>query len=284
MNRERQTRLDGLIYANIFGALTPEERDELYEAAKDPDVFAKLMETEDLRSAMESPELRQSVRAALRPAPRLQPVPSRKWNPWWTLVWAVAGAAAVLLCVVLLQRPSSTDREVAVATPEHARPPRAPEGQPSSSTRPAQPDLQPAINLAPGPLTPVFGLDAQQSLAAQVAWADGQTVPHVHVGELLRIRIACPQRCTAWAFVLDPNGSARLLTSQQGITVSEGEPVILTDGSGGAPLAASIPGDSTVRVVAVERSTTLFPDGVLDVRGISGPAAVIDLHLVVDGG
>jgi len=280
MNRERQNRLDGLIYANIFGALTQEEREELYEAAKDPDVFAKLMETEDLRSAMESPELRQSVRAALRPEPRLQPAPSRKWNPLWTMTWAAAGAAAVLLCVVLLQRPSSTDREMAVAPPQNANAPRMPE--PSQGSRPSQPDLQPAIKAAPSPLAAVFGLDTQQSLAAQVAWADGQTLPHVHPGEVLRIRTACPQRCTAWAFALDPDGRTRLLTPQQGITVSEGEPVILTDGSGGTPLAPSVPGESTVRVLAVERSTALFPDGVLDVRGISGPVAVIDLHLVVD--
>jgi hypothetical protein len=75
------------------GNLTPEERRELLEGAlHDQQLFDELMEEEPLREALENPEVREELIAALQPA---QPAWKKIFRPWaWMPAAAAAGALA----------------------------------------------------------------------------------------------------------------------------------------------------------------------------------------------
>ena len=250
MNPKPDNRMVGLLYANTFGALTAEERKELYEsAAADPDLFALLMEMEDLRGAMESPELRRAVLNELAP-PRPKKLRSESWAPWWTLAWAAAGVCAALVGFAILQRPSEPPAELAfqspsgdLRTPSPATPPVGAGAAKKASPSPAHADLEAARVHATDPLLPVFNLEIQHSLAAVADWA-GSDLAHsatarVHAGESLKIHISSADKAVAWAFERDPKGAIRLLTPSEGIPIPAGESAFSVSSSGALPNSAA---------------------------------------------
>ncbi len=293
MNPKPDNRMVGLLYANTFGALTAEERKELYEsAAADPDLFALLMEMEDLRGAMESPELRRAVLNELAP-PRPKKLRSESWAPWWTLAWAAAGVCAALVGFAILQRPSEPPAELAfqspsgdLRTPSPATPPVGAGAAKKASPSPAHADLEAARVHATDPLLPVFNLEIQHSLAAVADWA-GSGLAHsatarVHAGESLKIHISSADKAVAWAFERDPKGAIRLLTPSEGIPIPAGESAFSVSSSGALPNSAAPRGERIVRIVVMGPDERLFRDGVVDTRGVSGPTAVMDLHFTVE--
>ena len=293
MNPKPDNSMVGLLYANTFGALTAEERKELYEsAAADPDLFALLMEMEDLRGAMESPELRRAVLNELAP-PRPKKLRSESWAPWWTLAWAAAGVCAALVGFAILQRPSEPPAELAfqspsgdLRTPSPATPPVGAGAAKKASPSPAHADLEAARVHATDPLLPVFNLEIQHSLAAVADWA-GSGLAHsatarVHAGESLKIHISSADKAVAWAFERDPKGAIRLLTPSEGIPIPAGESAFSVSSSGALPNSAAPRGERIVRIVVMGPDERLFRDGVVDTRGVSGPTAVMDLHFTVE--
>lgn len=293
MNPKPDNRMVGLLYANTFGALTAEERKELYEsAAADPDLFASLMEMEDLRGAMESPELRRAVLNELAP-PHPKKVRSESWAPWWTLAWAAAAVCAALVGFAILQRPSEPPAELAfqrpsgdLRTPWPARPPVGAGAAKKASPSPAHADLEAARVHATDPLLPVFNLEIQHSLAAVADWA-GSGLAHsatarVHAGQSLKIHISSADKAVAWAFERDPKGAIRLLTPSEGIPIPAGESAFSVSSSGALPIAATPGGERIVRVVVMGPNERLFRDGVVDTRGVTGPTAVMDLYFTVE--
>ena len=293
MNPKPDNRMVGLLYANTFGALTAEERKELYEsAAADPDLFALLMEMEDLRGAMESPELRRAVLNELAP-PRPKKLRSESWAPWWTLAWAAAAVCAALVGFAILQRPSEPPAELAFQSPSGdlripspATPPVGAGAAKKASPSPAHADLEAARVHATDPLLPVFNLEIQHSLAAVADWA-GSGLAHsatarVHAGESLKIHISSADKAVAWAFERDPKGAIRLLTPSEGIPIPAGESAFSVSSSGALPNSAAPRGERIVRIVVMGPDERLFRDGVVDTRGVSGPTAVMDLHFTVE--
>lgn len=283
MTRDQRTRLEGMIYAETFGALSSEERRELYEAAAEEDIFAKLMEAEDLRVAMQTPELKRMVQSALPPAPRPGAV-ARSWSFGWVLTWASAGACAAGLLVALLYRSASREEsstQQAVTNSVKAPPSRGAESK--KDTPAAAQGLQQAGARGESPLAGIFELEPQNSLGGEASWAGaGEAVTRFHPGDDMRIRAACPQNCTVWVFERDAKGNVRLLTPDAGVAIPAGGPASPLEAGGAVPRAPTVPGPGLVRIVAATRSAALFHDGTLDARGLSGPLAVIDLHFEVE--
>lgn len=283
MTRDERTRLEGMIYAETFGALSSEERAELYEAAQDEEIFAKLMEAEELRSAMQTPELRRTVQLALPPAPRPRPA-ARNWSFGWVLAWASAGACAAGLLIAMLYRSANQQEsqpQQAVTNPIKA-PPSSSGGGKGAPPQGGQ-ALQQAGAHSATRLAGAFELEPQNSLGGEASWAGaGEAAMRFHPGDAMRLRAACSQSCTLWVFERDGAGDIRLLTPEAGIRIAAGGSAAPLEGGGPAARAPAAAGAGVLRVVAVAGSAALFRDGSLDTSELSGPIAVIDLHFEVE--
>lgn len=92
----RDTEIDALLHAYEFGTLTPQEQEELMEAAlEDPAVFDQLWHAARHRELLQSAMVRQRLAAAC-----LRPAAARPWFFAWRFAVPVAAAALGLFFAV----------------------------------------------------------------------------------------------------------------------------------------------------------------------------------------
>lgn len=129
------------------GNLTPEERRELLEGAlHDQKLFDELMEEEPLREALENPEVREELIAALQPA---QPAWKKIFRPWaWLPAAAAAGALAGFM-MWMVRTTSDTRGKVNLAQSQQLAPLLAYEVAPKTDEVPLSPIEPSRIKIVP---------------------------------------------------------------------------------------------------------------------------------------
>jgi hypothetical protein len=251
-----------LLASYALGGLNEEEREQLFVAAlKNQDLFDRLVEEETVRLALQRPENRTLVLAALRPSWK-ERLAAFFRQPKYLALSAAAAAAAVAFVIWIF--PTSNGLTVALD------PTRGPA---ISMLGVETPEAEPA---RPVEWTQLFSLPVQRRIAAGLGLNKSGRTPEYRIGENLRLGLSVENGGNC--LLLDRQGDqspARLFPNRfaSSMLVSGGQTVFIPPAGQGNINVAGPPGPHRLRLIAVPA------DVVLD---LSSPASWVDKATIID--